>query len=248
MKGYGTKTFGQLNAERYDMIYEDLMLEETLDSVETLAELAGGGKVLELAIGTGRVALPLAARGLSVHGIEASEAMVAKLREKPGGSAIPVEIGDMAQVRVEGIFDLIYLVFNTIFNLTTQEDQVRCFKNAARHLSAKGVFVVETVVPDFSEYVDGQRMKGSWAKIDSARFEIAIHDRVAQTIAFQRIVIGEDGTRMVPHFMRYAWPSELDLMAQLAGLERVERWAWWNRSPFRSDSKSHVTVYARARQ
>ena len=125
---------------------------------------------------------------------------------------------------------------------------MRCFKNAAGHLRGKGVFVVETVVPDFSEYMDGQRMKGSWAKIDSARFEIAIHDRVAQTIAFQRIVIGEDGTRMVPHFMRYAWPSELDLMAQLAGLERVERWAWWNRSPFRSDSKSHVTVYARARQ
>ena len=248
MKEYGTKTFGELNAERYDAFYEDAMAAETHDSVETLAELAGGGKILELAIGTGRVALPLAARGLSVHGIEASEAMVSKLREKPGGSAIPVEIGDMAEVRVKGTFDLIYLVFNTIFNLTTQEAQVRCFKNATRHLSAKGVFVVETVVPDFSEYVDGQRMKGSWARMDSARFEIAIHDRVAQTVAFQRIVISEDGTRMVPHFMRYAWPSELDLMAQLAGLERRERWAWWDRSPFTADSKSHVTVYARAGQ
>jgi SAM-dependent methyltransferase len=118
MKGYGTKTFGRLNAGRYDAMYEDLMSAETLDSVETLAELAGGGRVLELAIGTGRVALPLAARGLSVHGIEASEAMVAALRGKFGGSAIPVEIGDMAQVRVKGTFDLIYLVFNTIFNLT----------------------------------------------------------------------------------------------------------------------------------
>jgi SAM-dependent methyltransferase len=205
MKGYGTKTFGRLNAERYDAMYEDLMSAETLDSVETLAELAGGGRVLELAIGTGRVALPLAARGLSVHGIEASEAMVAALRGKPGGSAIPVEIGDMAQVRVKGTFDLIYLVFNTIFNLTTQEAHVRCFKNAARHLSAKGVFVVETVVPDFSEYVDGQRVKGSWAKMDSARFEIAIHDRVAQTVAFQRIVISVDGTRMVPHFIKRAY-------------------------------------------
>ena len=246
MKGYGTKTFGKLNAERYDALYEDAMAAETRDSVETLFELAGGGKVLELAIGTGRVALPLAARGLAVSGIEASEEMVAKLREKPGGSAIPVAIGDMAEVRMKGTFDLIYLVFNTIFNLTTQEAQVRCFKNAERHLSAKGLFVVETVVPDFSEYVDGQRMKGSWANVDAARFEIAIQDPVAQTVAFQRIVISEDGTKMAPHFMRYAWPSELDLMAKLAGLERRERWAWWDRSPFTASSKSHVTLYGRA--
>ncbi len=248
MMEYGTRTFGELCAERYDVMYEAPMVAETHDSVETLAELAGGGKVLELAIGTGRVALPLAGRGLTVHGIEASEAMVAKLREKPGGNAIPVEIGDMAEARVEGTFDLIYLVFNTIFNLTTQEAQVRCFKNASRHLSPRGMFVVETVVPDFSEYVDGQRMKGSWANMDAARFEIAIQDRVAQTVAFQRIVISEDGTRMVPHFMRYAWPSELDLMAQLAGLERRDRWAWWDRSPFTADSKSHVTLYVRAGQ
>jgi SAM-dependent methyltransferase len=237
-----------LNAERYDALNEERMRQETRDSVQTLAELARGGRVLELAIGTGRVALPLAARGLAVHGIEASEEMVARLREKPGGEAIPVKVGDMSQVHLDDTFDLVYLVFNTIFNLTTQEAQVRCFHNAARHLTAQGVFVVETVVPDFSEYVDGQRVKGSWAEIDSARFEIAIHDRVAQTVAFQRIVISEQGTQMVPHFMRYAWPSELDLMAQLAGLKRVERWAWWDRSPFTSTSKSHVTVYARAGQ
>jgi SAM-dependent methyltransferase len=229
-------------------MYGDLMAAKTRNSVATLFELAGGGRVLELAIGTGRAALPLAARGLSVHGIEASEAMVAKLREKPGGSAILVEIGDMAGARVKGTFDLIYLVFNTIFNLTTEEAQVRCFHNAAQHLSARGVFVVETVVPDFSEYVDGQRMKVSWARKDSARFEIAIQDRVAQTVAFQRIVIDKDGTRMVPHYMRYAWPSELDLMAKLAGLERRDRWAWWDRSPFTADSKSHVTVCARPGQ
>ena len=246
MKEYGTKTFGELNAERYDATYEECMVAETRDSVETLAELAGGGKVLELAIGTGRVALPLAARGLAVSGIEASEAMVAKLREKPGGRAIPVKIGDMAETRVDDTFDLIYLVFNTIFNLTTQEAQVRCFRNAARHLKAGGVFVVETVVPDLSGFEDGQRLKGSWARMDSARFEIAIHDAVAQTVAFQRIVIKEDGTQITPHFMRYAWPSELDLMAQLAGLERRQRWAWWDRSPFTADSKSHVTVYAGA--
>jgi hypothetical protein len=127
----------------------------------------------------------------------------------------------MAEVRAKGTFDLIYLVFNTIFNLTTQEAQVRCFHNAAQHLSAEGVFVVETVVPDLSGFVDGQRMKGSWARMDSARFEVAIHNPVLQTVEFQRIVISEEGTQMYPHFMRYAWPSELDLMAKLAGLERV---------------------------
>ena len=248
MKEYGIKTYGELNAGRYDAMYEQMMEKETRDSVETLAELAGGGKVLEFAIGTGRVALPLAARGLAVHGIEASEAMVAKLREKPGGRAIPVVIGDMAEARVDDRFDLIYLVFNTIFNLTTQEAQVRCFQNAARHLNPEGVFVVETVVPDLSGFEDGQRMKGSWARIDSARFEIAIHDAVAQTVAFQRIVIDEAGTQITPHFMRYAWPSELDLMAQLAGLKRRERWAWRDRSPFTAGSKSHVSVYARAGQ
>ena len=245
MKEYGTKTFGELNAERYDEIYEEKMAAETLDSVATLAELAGGGRVLELAIGTGRVALPLAARGLSVHGIEASEKMVAELRKKPGGSGIPVIVGDMAEIRAEGTFDLVYLVFNTIFNLTTQQAQVRCFCNAARHLSPSGLFVIETVVPDFSEYVDGQRMEGSWATMDAARFEIAIHDPIAQTVAVQRIVISEACTQMTPHFMRYAWPAELDLMAQLAGLERRERWAWWDRSAFTANSKSQVTVYGR---
>ncbi|NDJ54949.1 MAG: class I SAM-dependent methyltransferase [Chloroflexi bacterium] len=243
MKGYEAETFGELNAETYDALTEERMAAETRDSVQTLFELAGGGKVLELAIGTGRVAIPLAKRGLAVQGIEASEEMVAKLREKPGGSDIPVTIGDMAEVRLTETFDLVYLVFNTIFNLTTQDAQIRCFQNAARHLGANGVFVIETVVPDFSEYVDGQRIKGSWATLDAARFEIAIHDRVAQTVAFQRIIIREDGIQMTPHFMRYAWPSELDLMARLASLERRDRWAWWDRSPFTADSKSHVTVY-----
>jgi len=241
-------TFGELNAERYDATYEEAMAAETRHSVAALAELAGGGNVLELAIGTGRVALPLAARGLAVQGIDASEAMVAQLRNKPGGSNIPVKIGDMAEVRVDDSFDLIYLVFNTIFNLTTQEAQVRCFQNAARHLRPNGVFVVETAVPDITGYVDDQRVKGSWARIDSVRFEVAIHDPVLQTVAFQRIVIDKEGTRIVPHYMRYAWPSELDLMARLAGLERRQRWAWWDHTPFTARSKSHVTVYGRAKQ
>lgn len=244
MRGFGPETFGELYAEGYDGTYEDAMAAETRDSVAALADLAGGGRVLELAIGTGRVALPLAARGLAVHGIEASEGMVAQLRAKPGGDAIPVVIGDMTDAEAEGRFDLIYLVFNTIFNLTTQDAQVRCFRNAARHLGPDGVFVVEAVVPDLDGYVDDQRVKGSWVTMDAARFEVAIHDAVAQTVDFQRVVISEDGTSMRPFSMRYVWPSELDLMARLAGLERRERWAWWDRSPFTADSRSHVSVYA----
>ncbi len=246
MKGFGLKTFGERNADRYDASCEDAMASETRDSVATLADLAGGGRALEFAIGTGRVALPLAACGLSVHGIEASEAMVAKMREKSGGDAIPVTIGDMADARAEGAFDLVYLVFNTIFNLTTQQAQVRCFQNAARHLTPDGVFVVETVVPELSRYAGGQVVRGNEVRMDYVRFEVAMHDPVAQTVDFQRIVIDGDGTRLYPHFMRYAWPAELDLMARLAGLELRERWAWWDRSAFTAQSTSHVSVYAQA--
>ena len=246
MKGFGPETFGELNAENYDSMLMPAMEAVTRDSVDVLADLARGGTVLELAIGTGRVALPLAARGLSVHGIEASEKMVAKLREKPGGDAIPVTIGDMADVAVDGDFDLIFLVFNTIFNLTSQEAQVRCFHNVAKHLTAEGVFVVETFLPPISEFVDGQSVRATEGTIHSAGLEVRMHDPVAQTIGYQRILITEDGARLDPLFLRYAWPSELDLMARLAGLELRERWGWWDRSPFTADSTSHVSVYARA--
>ncbi len=242
MKDYNPETFGELKADDYDAYCEG-MERETRDSVAFLAALAAGGRVLEFAIGTGRVALPLAATGLEVHGIEASEHMVAKMREKPGGEAIPVTIGDMADARAEGQFDLVYLVFNTIWNLTTQDAQVRCFENAARHLSPKGVFLIEVVVPDFSEYVDGQRVKARWAEKDAIKFEIAVQDRVAQTVDFQRIVMGETGAQMSPHFMRYSYPPEHDLMARIAGLELRERYAWWDRTPFTSESKSHVSIY-----
>ena len=248
VKGFGPKTFGEVQADGYDEALGSSMDAETRDSVEALADLAGDGRILELAIGTGRVALPLAARGLTVHGIEASEKMVAKLREKPGGDAIPVTIGDMADARVDGAFDLVFLVFNTIFNLTTQNAQVRCFQNAARHLTPDGVFVIETVVPEISRYADGQVVRGNVVEKDYVRFEVAMHDPVAQTVDFQRIVIDKDGTRLRPHFMRYAWPGELDLMARLAGLELRERWAWWDRSPFAADSTSHVSVYAPAKR
>jgi SAM-dependent methyltransferase len=247
MKGYGPETFGERMADVYDTWYGTRLAEATTpQSVEALADLAAGGTILELAIGTGRVALPLAARGLQVHGIDASEAMVSKLREKPGGDAIPVAIGDFADVEVEGAFDLVFLVFNTLFNLTSQDDQVRCFHNVARHLTTRGVFVVEAFVPNIAGFVDGQAVRAVHVTTDSATFEASVHDPVAQTVQYQYIVITQDGVRLYPVPMRYAWPSELDLMARLAGLELRERWGGWDRSPFTASSLGHVSVYERA--
>ena len=247
MKEYGPETFGERMADVYDTWYGTRLAEATtMESVEVLADLAAGGTVLELAIGTGRVALPLAARGLSVEGIDASEAMVAKLREKPGGDAIPVTIGDFADVPVEGAFDLVFLVFNTLFNLTCQADQVRCFQNVAPHLTARGVFVVEAYVPDIHGFVDGHGLRAVNLTADSTTLEASAHDPVTQLVQYQYIVINQEGVRMYPVPMRYAWPSELDLMAQLAGLELRERWGGWDRSPFTASSSKHVSVYARA--
>ena len=204
MKGFGPEAFGEVMAETYDEVSTSNMQTETRDSVAFLAKLARGGSALELAIGTGRVALPLAAEGVTVKGIEASAKMAAKLHEKPGSDSIAVIIGDMADTRVAGSFDLVYLVFNTIFNLTSQDAQVRCVQNAARHLNPEGVFVVETVVPDLTRYgVQGQCVRGNWVTRDAARFEVAIHDLASQTVDFQRILITKEGTQLFPHAMRY---------------------------------------------
>jgi len=245
VKGYGPQTFGERFADVYDTWYGTRAAEETTEEVvEVLADLAAGGRVLELAVGTGRVALPLAARGLTVHGIDASEAMVAKLREKPGADTIPVTIGDFADVAVDGAFDLIFVVFNTLFNLTSQDDQVRCIRNVARHLTAEGVFLVEAFVPDTSDFVDNAAVRTVHISIDSVYLEASMHDPVAQTVQYQYIEITQGGTRLYPVPMRYAWPSELDLMARLAGLELRERWGGWDRLPFTASSSGHVSVYA----
>ena len=234
MKGYGPETFGRLYAEHYDERLD--MDQETQDSVDFLAELAGDGPVLELAIGTGRVALPLAARGLEVHGVEASEEMVARLRAKPGGEAIPVRIG--------AEFRLAYLVFNTIFNVTSQEAQVSLFQSVADHLGSGGAFVVETILPEVGDFgKKHQSVRGMNLAVDSVRFEVRMHDPVNQRIDYQRIVIDEKGAKLNPLAMRYVWPSEMDLMARLAGLELEHRYGWWDRSPFTADSTSHVSVY-----
>ena len=249
MKGYGPETFGERMADVYDSWYGTRRAGETTQqAVEVLADLARSGAVLELGIGTGRLALPLAARGLAVHGIDASEAMVAKLREKPGAGAIRVTLGDFADVAVDGAFDLVFVAFNTLFNLTSQDAQVRCFRNVARRLTAGGLFVVEAFVPDLSGFVKDQAVRTVHLTTDSATLEASLHDPVAQTVQYQYLEIGRDGVRLFPVPMRYAWPSELDLMARLAGLELWERWAGWDRSPFTASSASHVSVYAHDRE
>lgn len=248
MKEPPPEAFGERMAEAYDDWYGTRLADATTpQTVETLAGLAGrGGRVLELAIGTGRVALPLAARGLEVHGIEGSPAMVAKLREKPGGSDIPVTVGDLADVGVEGRFDLIFLVFNTLFNLTRQEAQVRCFRNVARHLNAGGKFVLEAFVPDPSRFAGGQSVRTVHTAPGGVVLEAALHDPVTQCVQYHYVAFGPDGPQLYSVPMRYAWPAELDLMARLAGLELRERWADWDRAPFTASSASHVSVYGRS--
>ena len=242
MEGYTERTFGEEWAAEYDALHADL---DPRAAVETLAELADGKPVLELGIGTGRVALPLRERGVDVHGVEVSEAMVAQLRKKPGGAEIPITIGSFAEVDVGARFTLIFLVFNTIFAPLTQEEQARVFENAARHLTDDGVFLVEAFVPDLSRYDRNQRVSVMKVELDSVQLELARHDRAKQQLEVQIATFGPHGTRMRPIRMRYAYPSELDLMAQLAGLRVRERWGSWGRDEFGSDSQQHVSLYER---
>ncbi len=201
--------------------------------------------MLELAIGTGRLALPLVERGLEVHGIDASERMVEKLRAKPGGDAIPVTMGDFADVGVEGEYRLIFIAFNTLFALLTQDDQLRCFANAAEHLTDDGLFVVEAFRPDLGRFDRGQRTNVFRVDAEQVMLDASRHDPLEQRVDSQHIVITEAGTKLYPVSIRYAFPSELDLMARLAGLELRERWGSWKREPFTADSNRHVSVYAR---
>ncbi len=242
MKDYVAATCGDRIADIYDELHARL---DTQATVSALAGLAGGGRALELGIGTGRIALPLAALGVEVHGIDASQAMVAKLRQKEGGDRIPVTIGDFADVGVEGAFSLIFVVFNTFFGLTSQEDQVGCFRNVAGHLTDDGVFVIEASVPDMTRFVRGQNTQVSQVDTDHVRLDVSLHDPINQRVTSQHVHITESGIKMYPTHIRYAWPSELDLMAQLAGLRLRERWADWDRSPFTANSGKHISVYAR---
>lgn len=241
MEGYEPPTYGDRVADRYDTWYP----EADEGAADFLAELAGPGPVLELAVGSGRMALPLVERGLEVHGIDASEAMVEKLQARLGGDKVEVTIGDFADVRVEGRFPLVFVAFNTFFALLTQEDQVRCFRNVAEHLTDDGAFVIEAFVPDLSRFDRGQRVQTPAVELDRAWLEVSVHDGANQRIATQIVEMAEGGIGLYPVDLRYAWPSELDLMAQLAGLRLRDRCADWLKSPFGSDSVKHVSVYGR---
>jgi SAM-dependent methyltransferase len=210
-------------------------------AVDRLAELAGGGRALEFAVGTGRIALPLSARGVPVVGIDSSEAMLARLREKPGADAIEVIAGDMATTHVGGAFALVYLVFNTIFNLRTQDGQVACFANAAAHLADGGRFVIEARVPELQRLPLGQTVL-PW-RADPQAMSYYVYDVVTQRLSGRHYSFEDGHARGNPIEMRYAWPSELDLMARLAGLRLEHRWGGWSGEPFTGLSPAHVSIY-----
>ena len=237
--------FGEDIAAKYDEADDEEFDPEVIDqTVDFLADLAGSGRALELGIGTGRIALPLARRGVDVHGIDLSRAMVARLRAKPGGDDIGVTIGDFATTRVDGSFSLAYLVFNTIMNLTTQEAQVACFRNAAAHLQPGGRFVIKVMIPELQRLPPGEIYRvfesrdGYWG-IDE--YDVANQGLISHHV---EIVDGSVETVSMP--FRYAWPAEYDLMAELAGMRLRERWSGWKREPFTSESDKHVSVWEKA--
>jgi SAM-dependent methyltransferase len=234
--------FSERVASRYDDSSAEMFEPGVVGAVvDVLAELAAGGRALELGIGTGRIALPLAARGVPVHGIDLSRAMVARLREKPGGNAIGVTIGDFATAQVDGSFRVAYLVFNTIMNLTTQEAQVACFRNVAAHLEPGGCFAIEVMVPDLRRLPPGQNAVPFHVSQTSWAFDV--YDVATQAMSSNYVDISDDGAEYSYFPFRYVWPSELDLMAQLAGMRLCERWAGWTREPFTSESRQHVSIW-----
>jgi SAM-dependent methyltransferase len=234
--------FDERIAEGYDATSADMFEPEVVEPVVSfLAELAGDGGALELGVGTGRIALPLSQRGVRVHGIDLSPAMVARLRAKPGADQIDVTIGDFATTRVPGTFRLAYLVFNTIMNLTTQDEQVECFRNAAAHLEPGGCFVIEVGVPALQRLPPGETVRAF--TVSPTRLGFDEYDIAAQILYSHHywVVDGRLETFSAP--FRYVWPSELDLMARLAGMALRERWSGWKREPFTSDSTTHVSVW-----
>lgn len=242
----GSITWGPELAEVYDKTYSAMFGPSVLNPViGLLADLARGGPALEFAVGTGRVALPLSARGIAVHGLELSRHMAERLFAKPGADAVPVTIGDMTTTRVPGTpFKLVYLVANTIMNVTTQDDQLAVFANAAAHLEPGGCFVVEVIVPQLRRVPPGE---AGWVfTLDPDHVGIETFDDLAGQIAWSHHWIEADG-RLVRHSApyRYVWPSELDLMAKITGFRLRERWAGWDRAPFTSDSRSQVAVFGK---
>lgn len=239
MDDYSEETYGERIAGVYDQWYSEF----DPAAIHTLAELAHGGNVLELGIGTGRIAIPLLHTGVTVHGIDASESMVARLRAKPGGERIHVTMGNFADVTVDGQFSLIYIVFNTFYALLTQDDQIRCFQNVARHLASDGVFVIEAFVPDLKRFTGGQAMRATRIEENEVQVDVSQIELKTQVITSQHIVLNEQGTRFYPVKLRYVWPTEMDLMARLSQLQLKERWGDWEKAMFTADSGKHISVY-----
>lgn len=240
MNFYSDETYGESVAGVYDEWYS----EYDPHAIEVLAELAHGGRALELGIGTGRIALPLSAKNVEVHGIDAAESMISRLRAKPGGGQITITQGNFADVPVDEKFELVYIVFNTFFALASQEEQVRCFRNVAAHLSPDGCFVIEAFVPNVNRFTGGQVNWATKVTSDEVHLDVGQHDSATQQVISQKVVIKDGDVRLYPVQIRYAWPSELDLMAQLAGLRLRERWGSWQREPFSSESKKHISVFS----
>jgi SAM-dependent methyltransferase len=236
--------FGERVAERYDESSPEMFDPAVVDpAVDFLADLAGAGAALELGIGTGRIALPLAQRGVPVHGIDLSEAMVARLRAKPGGDAIPVAIGDFATTTVDGTFAVAYLVYNTINNLTSQDEQVACFQNVAAHLEPGGCFVIEVGVPQLQRLPPGETVRPF--DVSPAHLGFDEYDVATQGLISHHYSLVDGAWRATSTPFRYVWPAELDLMARLAGMRLRDRWSGWKREPFTSESRKHVSVWER---
>jgi SAM-dependent methyltransferase len=234
--------FGERIADRFDERYAHLAEPAVVDPiVDFLVERAPGGAALELGIGTGRIALPLARRGLRVHGIELSEEMVAHLRAKQGSELVGVTIGDFASTTVEGTFSVAYLVANTIMNLTTQDEQVACFRNVAAHLEPGGYFVIEVLVPGLRRLPPGEIFQPF--DVSPSHLGFDEYDVAQQGLISHHYWIENGRVEVFSPPFRYVWPSELDLMAQLAGMELRERWGGWKREPFTSESDMHVSVW-----
>ena len=238
--------FDEPVAARYDESHAEMFRPERVDpAVDLLAELAGKGRALELAIGTGRIAVPLAQRGVPVHGIELSQAMAARLREKPGAEEIDVTIGDFTTTKVDGTFAVAYLVFNTIQNVLTQAEQVATFRNAAAHLDPGGCFVVEVMVPDLQRLPPGEMSRPF--NLSAEHVGLDEYDVATQHLWSHHFSLTDGSWRYVKMPFRYVWPAELDLMAELAGMTLRDRWDDWNREPFSSESRKHVSVWEKPR-
>ena len=239
MDEYSEETYG----ERIAGIYDEWYSEFDPAAITALSEIAHGGSVLELGIGTGRIAIPLHDAGVRLQGIDVSSSMVAKLHAKPGGEKIKVRMGNFADVNIPGKFSLIYIVFNTFFQLLTQEEQIRCFRNVAGHLLPEGLFVIEAFVPDLTRFTDGQAMRVNRVGDKQVQIDVSDHEADKQLVVSQHVLLTEQGTQFFPVKIRYAWPTEMDLMARLAQLQLRERWGNWSKAPFTADSGKHISIY-----